>query len=67
MEWWAILTLVVVGPWAFYGLIVLSLGALWLLHNRGEERKEGIIQNVAPRPSLVRFWYPHGLVHLHSH
>jgi hypothetical protein len=43
MEWWAILTLVVVGPWVFYGLIGLSLGALWLLHNRGEERKEGII------------------------
>ena len=67
MEWWAVLTLVVVGPWIFYGVILLPLGVYLHFHSRGEGSKEGLMRGLEPRPSLVRFWHPHGLVHLHSH
>jgi hypothetical protein len=67
MEWWAVLTLVVVGPWIFYGLVFLPLGAFWLLRSRGEESTVGVTRRLAHRLSPVRFGHLHGLVHLHSH
>ena len=67
MEWWAILVLVVVGPWIFYGLVFLPLGAFWLLNNRGEESKKGLFRYWIQRSSVVRFGHFHGLAHLHSH
>jgi len=66
MEWWAVLTLVVVGPWIFYGVILLPLFFYLHFHGRVEGGKEGFMRDLPTKHMLVRFWHPHGLAHIHS-